>query len=132
MSSGFRILVVDDMPAVRLILRNMLEEAGFTDVIEAEDGEVAWKLIRNTVETGDPKPIRLVISDWNMPGMNGVDLLRAVRASAHTRELPFLLITGEGDPGLLDEAGAAGVTDLVIKPFTSAQLGEQVRRLAGG
>jgi two-component system chemotaxis response regulator CheY len=131
MGPSVRILVVDDMPAVRLIIRNMLEEAGFTQVIEAEDGEAAWKLIRNSVSAPPEHQIHVVICDWNMPGMTGIDLLRAVRGSAHTRELPFLMITGEGNPALHEEAAAAGVTDFVVKPFSSAQLSEQVSRLLG-
>jgi two-component system chemotaxis response regulator CheY len=132
MDASTRILVVDDMPAVRLILRNMLEEAGFTHVVEAEDGDVAWQAIRASIVGGPADRIGLVICDWNMPAMTGVELLRAVRANVHTRELPFLMVTAEGDRAHFEEAGAAGVTDYIVKPFDAAELARRIRTLTGG
>ena len=129
MDASIRILIVDDMPAVRMILRNALEEAGYRNVIEAEDGELAWQLIRSSIGASAGEAIKLVVCDWNMPGMTGIDLLRAVRASAHTRALPFLMVTGEGDRAHFEEAGIAGVTDYVVKPFSSAMLGQKIKAL---
>ena len=123
--SQLRFLIVDDMPAMRSIVRNMLEELGFARIEDAEDGETAWQLIRQSV--ADPEQaFGFVISDWNMPGMSGVDLLRAVRAFPHTRELPFLMVTAEGDQSHVNEALRAGVTDYVVKPFNSTQLREKI------
>lgn len=130
MAQSLRILIVDDMPAVRLILRNMLEEAGHGNVIEAEDGDVAWELIRSTIEGSEP-PIDLVIADWNMPRMSGVDLLRAVRSSPHTRDVHFLIVTAQGDPAHVSEALDAGATDYVVKPFDSPTLGRKIREITG-
>ncbi len=122
--SSLKVLVVDDMPAMRSILRNMLEEIGFGRVVEAEDGEHAWFLIRQAA--GEEGEIGLVIADWNMPGMSGVDLLRAVRSFQQTRDLPFFMVTGEGDRGHVSEAIRAGATDYVVKPFSAHQLGEKI------
>jgi two-component system chemotaxis response regulator CheY len=128
MSRSPRILIVDDMPAVRMILRNMLETAGYSDLVEAEDGEQAWELLRNSVDAAGIPAVRLIVSDWNMPGMTGIELLRAVRSDPALRHLPFLIITAEGDGSHLDEASAAGVTDYVVKPFGADHLSEQVAR----
>ncbi len=128
MSRSPRILIVDDMPAVRMILRNMLETAGYSDLLEAEDGEQAWELLKSSVDATGVSGVQLIVSDWNMPGMTGIELLRAVRSEASLRHLPFLIITAEGDGSHLDEASAAGVTDYVVKPFGAEQLAEQVAR----
>ena len=128
MNVALRILIVDDMPAVRLILRNMLENAGYRDVTEAEDGDFAWELIRATVE-GDGSPFDLVISDWTMPRMTGVDLLRAMRGSAHTRDIPVLIVTAQGDQAHVSEAMDAGATDYVVKPFSAQSLADKIREV---
>ena len=128
MDRSLRIIVVDDMPAMRSIVRNMLEDMGFTRIVEAEDGELAWHLIRNAAAT-PAEAIGLVIADWNMPGMSGVDLLRAVRSSAATRAVPFLMVTAKGDNAHIAEAVRAGVTDYVVKPFSGAQLGDKLSQL---
>jgi two-component system chemotaxis response regulator CheY len=121
-----RVLIVDDMPAMRSIVRNMLEEAGFKNIDEAEDGEMAWHLLRQSVNDSE-RPFSLVIADWNMPGsMSGVDLLRAIRALPHTRNLPFFMVTGQRDEKHLSEAMRAGVTGYVVKPFTAEQLREKL------
>ena len=122
---SLRILVVDDMPAMRSIVRNMLEELGFKRVAEAEDGEMAWQLIQQAA-ISPQKAFGMVISDWNMPGLSGVELLRAIRSSSHSREMPFFMVTAEGDRDHLAEAASAGVTDYVVKPFNAAQLAEKI------
>jgi two-component system chemotaxis response regulator CheY len=132
MSRSPRILIVDDMPAVRMILRNMLETAGYADLVEAEDGEQAWELLKSSVDEAGVPAVRLIVSDWNMPGMTGIELLRAVRSDPALRHLPFLIITAEGDGSHLDEASAAGVTDYVVKPFGADQLADQVARALTG
>ena len=132
MSRSPRILIVDDMPAVRMILRNMLETAGYADLVEAEDGEQAWELLKSSVDEAGVPAVRLIVSDWNMPGMTGIELLRAVRSDPALRHLPFLIITAEGDGSHLDEASAAGVSDYVVKPFGADHLAEQVARALTG
>ncbi|MBY0470023.1 response regulator [bacterium] len=120
-----KILVVDDMPAMRSILRGMLEELGFKEIHEAEDGDLAWEMLQ-AAATEPSGGFALVISDWNMPGMTGVDLLRALRSAKETRDIPFLMVTARGDQGHIAEATQAGVTDYVVKPFNAAQLGEKI------
>ena len=135
-NTRIKILIVDDMPVMRSIIRNMLEEAGFTSIEEAEDGETAWQLINqatnqatNQAGTDPANAIDLVISDWNMPGMSGADLLRALRTFPLTKELPFLMVTAEGDPAHVTEAVQAGVTGYIMKPFDSAQLREKISQI---
>lgn len=125
---NLRILVVDDMPAMRSIVRNMLLEIGFTRIVEAEDADQAWERIRFAIAPGgDPEgAFGLVVSDWNMPGMSGAELLRAVRGLSQTRDLAFLMVTAERSPDHLSEATHAGVTDYVIKPFNLGHLREKI------
>jgi two-component system chemotaxis response regulator CheY len=131
MGANLRILVVDDMPAVRSILRGMLEELGFERIVEAEDGEMAWQLVREAATSGGQE-FGLVIADWNMPGMSGADLLRAIRSFAPTRALPFFMVTAEGNRAHLAEAFHAGVTDYVVKPFSGRQLGDKIEKALRG
>ncbi len=127
---SIRVLIVDDMPAMRAILRDMLEQIGFRDIVDAEDGDSAWQLVKQETAAGS-NSFGLVISDWNMPGMSGVDLLRSMRSFGTTRELPFLMITGEGDHDHLAEAMNAGATDFVVKPFNVEQLAEKIESFFG-
>ena len=119
------------MPAMRSIVRNMLEEMGFSRISEAESGDIAWDLIRGA-SANPVEAFGLVIADWNMPGISGVDLLRAVRSFAHTRTLPFVMVTAEGDHKHLAEASRAGVTEYVVKPFNGAQLGDKISDVFSG
>lgn len=122
MGAGPRILVVDDMPAMRSIVRNMLGDLGYSRVDEAEDGELAWAMIQGSAE----QPFALIIADWNMPGMSGVDLLRATRSFVATRQVPFVMITAQGATTFLSEAARSGATGFIVKPFTAHELGERV------
>lgn len=126
MNPAIRVLVVDDMPAMRMILRNMLTAMGFTRIEEAEDGDVAWQMLRTAA--GIESAFGLVVADWNMTAMSGVELLRAVRGYPGTRSLPFLLVTAEGDREHLDEAFRAETTDYIVKPFTAEQLRAKIER----
>jgi two-component system chemotaxis response regulator CheY len=127
---NLRILLVDDMPAVRSLVRAMLADVGLTRIEEAEDGETAWLMVQRSA-THAKGPFQLVIADWNMPGMSGADLLRAVRGSNLTQEIAFFIITAQGDEAHLREALQAGVTDYVVKPFTGEQLIEKIRASFG-
>lgn len=136
---SLKILLVDDMPAMRSILRGMLEEIGFTRIVEAEDGEIAWQLIRQSALAGKGSgrvegagdALGLVIADWQMPAMSGVDLLRAIRNFPMTRSLPFLMVTAKGDVAHVSEATRAGVTDYVVKPFSATQLFDKICAIFG-
>ncbi len=120
------VLIVDDMPAMRIIMKNMLDEIGFVEIVQAEDGETALQFI----EEGEYK-FGLVISDWNLPGMSGVDLLRSVRYLNETKDLPFLMATARGNLTNLFDAALSGVSDYVVKPFNKNQLKEKIDIVLG-
>lgn len=106
------ILVVDDFNTMRRIVKNCLKQLGFNNVTEAEDGQVALQKMQN-------QEFKLVISDWNMPNMMGIDLLRAVRADEKLKTTPFLMVTAEAQKENVIEAAKAGVSNYIIKPFTA-------------
>jgi two-component system chemotaxis response regulator CheY len=111
-----RILIIDDMPSIRELVRNTLVTMGFKNIIEAEDGEqgLAMLIKNNTPENH----VQLVISDWNMPNMKGLDLLKHVRSSQEFAQLPFVLLTSESERDQVTEAVLAGVSQYIVKPFT--------------
>ena len=119
-----RVLVVDDMSSVRKLVAAICAQIGFTDVTEAENGEKAWTVI-NTAE----KPIGLVISDWSMPELTGIDLLKRVRADKRYAHLPFLLVTAEREAYQVKDALASGVSNYVVKPFTAQILTEKLEAI---
>lgn len=111
-----RFLVVDDFKTMRTIVKRTLQGLGFTDVEEAEDGNVAHQLVKKAIADG--RPFGCVVSDWNMPNMTGLDFLKAVRAEEPTKTLPFLLVTAENEQAQVVEAAKAGVSNYLVKPFT--------------
>jgi two-component system chemotaxis response regulator CheY len=115
------VLVVDDMLTMRKLVSKILKELGFTQITEAPNGADAW----NILSTGT-SPIGLVISDWNMPNMTGLDLLKKVRGDAKTAKLPFVMVTAEAEKHQIMAAIEAGVTNYVIKPFSAQQLQEKL------
>jgi two-component system, chemotaxis family, chemotaxis protein CheY len=117
-----RFLVVDDFSTMRRILRNLLKELGFMNVQEAEDGVDALAKLR--AETFD-----FVVSDWNMPNMNGIELLQAIRADAKLNHLPVLLVTAEAKKDNIIMAAKAGASGYVVKPFTAAKLDEKLMKI---
>lgn len=117
-----KFLVVDDFSTMRRIVRNLLKELGFTDVQEAEDGVDALAKLR----AGD---FEFVVSDWNMPNMTGIDLLRAIRADAKLKHLPVLMVTAEAKKENIIEAAQAGASGYVVKPFTAATLDEKLKKI---
>ena len=117
-----RFLVVDDFSTMRRIVRNLLKELGYTEVEEADDGSTA--LARLKAEKFD-----FVISDWNMPNMTGIDLLKAMRADAQLRHLPLLMITAEAKKENIVEAAQAGASGYIVKPFTAATLDEKLTKI---
>ncbi len=117
-----KILVVDDFSAMRKIIRNLLRDLGFTNSHEAEDGSVALPMLQGG-------GFDLLITDWNMPGMQGIDLLKAVRADEALSALPVLMVTAESKRDQIVEAAQAGVSGYVVKPFTAGTLEEKIRTI---
>lgn len=119
---NMKILVVDDFSTMRRIVRNLLKELGFANVHEAEDGVDALAKLRG----GD---FEFIVSDWNMPNMSGIDLLRAVRADPALKHLPLLMVTAEAKRENIIEAAQAGASGYVVKPFTAATLDEKLQKI---
>ncbi len=117
-----KFLVVDDFSTMRRIVRNLLKELGFTNVDEAEDGVIALQKLRN----GE---FDFVVSDWNMPNMTGIELLRAIRADASLKHLPLLMITAEAKKENIIEAAQAGASGYIVKPFTAGTLSEKLTKI---
>ncbi|MCE7033338.1 chemotaxis response regulator CheY [Lysobacter sp. GX 14042] len=122
MDKNIRILIVDDFSTMRRIVKNLLNDLGFTNTAEADDGTTAL------AELGKAS-FDLVITDWNMPGMPGIDLLRAIRADAAMKTLPVLMVTAEAKREQIIEAAQAGVNGYVIKPFTAATLNDKLAKI---
>jgi two-component system chemotaxis response regulator CheY len=116
-SPDCRILIVDDMSSIRDLVKNQLRTLGFKYILEAADGEEALRLLiqNNTPENR----IQLVISDWNMPNMKGIDLLKHVRASSEWANLPFVLLTSEAERDQVTEAVLSGASQYIVKPFSA-------------
>lgn len=108
-----RVLIVDDMMTMRKIVAKACKDIGFTELIEAADGQKAWEALQGT-----SPDIGLVISDWNMPNCTGIDLLKRVRADGRFKNLPFILLTAESEGHQVAEAVKAGVDNYIVKPFT--------------
>lgn len=119
---NMRFLVVDDFSTMRRIVRNLLKELGFTNVDEAEDGQVALHKLKNA-------QFEFVVTDWNMPNMTGIELLRAIRADAQLKHLPVLMVTAEAKKENIIEAATAGASGYVVKPFTAATLDEKLKKI---
>lgn len=117
-----KFLVVDDFSTMRRIVRNLLKELGFSNVQEAEDGVDALNKLR-----GDQ--FDFVVSDWNMPNMTGIELLRAIRGDAALKHLPVLMVTAEAKKENIIEAAQAGASGYVVKPFTAATLDEKLKKI---
>lgn len=114
-----RVLIVDDFSTMRRIIKNLLSDLGFTNSVEAEDGHSALSVLRQDA-------VELVITDWNMPGMSGIELLRAIRADPAFQTLPVLMVTAEAKREQIIQAAQAGVNGYIIKPFTAQTLEEKL------
>lgn len=121
---GMRILVVDDFQTMRRIVINLLRQLGFTNVVEAADGMLALEKVRDD-------NIDLVVSDWNMPNMSGMEFLRALRADEQYKTLPFIMVTAEGKKENVIAAVQAGVSNYIVKPFNAATLKEKLVKVIG-
>jgi two-component system chemotaxis response regulator CheY len=122
MSSALRFLIVDDFSTMRRMVRSVLNELGYSDVVEADDGSTALPILRQG-------GIDFLVTDVNMPGMAGLDLLRAVRADPKLAKMPVLLVTAEAKREQIVEAARAGVNGYVIKPFTAQTLKDKIDKI---
>ena len=122
LNTNMKILIVDDFSTMRRIIRNLLRDLGFTNTSEADDGSTALPMLKN----GD---FDFVVTDWNMPGMQGIDLLRAIRADEHLKHLPVLMVTAEAKREQIVAAAQAGVNGYIVKPFTAATLKEKLDKI---
>ena len=120
--TSLKVLVVDDMSTMRRIVKNVLKQIGFSDMVEAENGQDALNKLKTDGGFG------LVVSDWNMPVMQGIDFLRAIRADPDLKTLPFLMVTAEAQKENIIEAVQAGVSNYVVKPFTAEALQEKLEK----
>ena len=119
---NMKFLIVDDFSTMRRIVRNLLKEIGYTNADEAEDGQVALDMLKKD-------PFEFVVSDLNMPNMNGFELLRAIRADAQLKALPVLLVTAEAKKEDIITAAQAGASGYIVKPFTKATLEEKLNKI---
>ncbi|MDD5403157.1 MAG: chemotaxis response regulator CheY [Sulfuricella sp.] len=119
---NMKFLVVDDFSTMRRIVRNLLKELGFTNVDEAEDGVAALGKLKGS-------NFEFVVTDWNMPNMSGLELLKAIRADASLKHLPVLMVTAEAKKENIIEAAQAGASGYVVKPFTAATLEEKLNKV---
>jgi two-component system chemotaxis response regulator CheY len=122
MSAELRFLVVDDFSTMRRIVKNFLVDLGYSNVTEADDGNTALPILK-------AGGIDFLVTDWNMPGMPGLDLLKAVRADPALAKLPVLLVTAEAKREQIVEAAQAGVNGYVVKPFTAQTLKEKIEKI---
>jgi len=120
---NMKILVVDDFSTMRRIVRNLLKELGFANVHEAEDGVDGLNKLRNDGN------FEFVVSDWNMPNMTGIEMLRQIRADEKLKHLPLLMVTAEAKRENIIEAAQAGASGYVVKPFTAATLDEKLKKI---
>jgi len=120
---NIKILIVDDFATMRRIVKNILTQMGFKNFIEADDGTSAWTLIQKETD------IKLIVSDWNMPQMSGLELLKKVRADVRFAELPFLMVTAEAQKENIVEAVKNRVSNYIVKPFTPEVLHEKIEKI---
>ncbi len=123
-NKNMRILVVDDFATMRRIIKNILKQLGFTNIVDADDGTTAWEVLNKD-------KIDFIISDWNMPKMSGIELLRKVRSSEEFADLPFLMVTAEGQQENVIEAVQAGVSNYIVKPFTPEVFEQKIKKIFG-
>ena len=122
MDKSMKVLIVDDFSTMRRIIKNLLCELGFNNTVEADDGDSALPILK-------AGGIDFLITDWNMPNMAGIDLLKAVRADARLKDMPVLMVTAEAKRDQIVEAAQAGVSGYIIKPFTADTLREKIDKI---
>ena len=117
-----KILIVDDFSTMRRIIKNLLRDLGFNNTFEADDGLTALPMLKNS-------DFDFVVTDWNMPGMQGIDLLKAIRADDKLKHMPVLMVTAEAKREQIIAAAQAGVNGYVVKPFTAGTLKEKLEKV---
>nr|WP_036161469.1 chemotaxis response regulator CheY [Marinomonas ushuaiensis] len=122
MDKNMKILIVDDFSTMRRIIKNLLRDLGFTNTVEADDGTTALPILQGGT-------IDFLVTDWNMPGMTGIELLRAVRADEKLKTTPVLMVTAEAKRDQIIAAAQAGVNGYVVKPFTAVALKEKIEKI---
>ncbi len=120
--TSIKILIVDDFATMRRILKNILKQLDFKNLVEADDGTSAWEILEG-------QAIDLIISDWNMPKMTGLELLKKVRSSDQYKTTPFLMVTAEAQKQNVIEAVQAGVSNYVVKPFTAEAISDKLEKI---
>jgi two-component system chemotaxis response regulator CheY len=119
------ILIVDDFTTMRRIVKNILKQLGYENILEADDGASALEVLKR-------EKIQFIISDWNMPQMSGIELLKTVRATEEWKDLPFLMVTAEGQKENVIEAVKNKVNNYILKPFTPETLMEKINKIFEG
>ena len=122
LDKNMKVLVVDDFSTMRRIVKNLLRDLGFTNISEADDGSTALPMLKEG-------SFDFVVTDWNMPGMHGIDLLKAIRADSNLSHIPVLLITAEAKKEQIVMAAQAGVNGYIVKPFTAATLNAKIDKI---
>lgn len=121
-NKAMKILIIDDFPTMRRIIRNLLKDLGFENVDEAEDGAMGLEKLRGS-------NFEFVVSDWNMPNMDGLTMLQNIRADSNLAKLPVLMVTAEAKKDNIVAAAQAGANGYVVKPFTAATLEEKLNKI---
>lgn len=122
MDLSMKVLVVDDFATMRRILKGVLKEIGFTKIVEADDGSTALAVLKKD-------KVGLIVSDWNMPEVSGLELLKAVRGDDSMKNVPFLMVTAEGQKDSVVQAVQAGVDNYIVKPFTADTIKEKLEQI---
>lgn len=122
MDKHIKVLVVDDFATMRKVIRNLLKQVGYENIVEAEDGVNALRVLKS-------QKVDLIVSDWNMPNMTGLELLKAVRADEEINATPFLMVTAEALQDNVIAAVKAGVSNYIVKPFTAEVLNEKISKI---
>jgi two-component system chemotaxis response regulator CheY len=122
LDKNMKVLVVDDFSTMRRIIKNLLRDLGFTNISEADDGNTALPMLKD----GN---FDFVVTDWNMPGMQGIDLLKAIRADSNLSHIPVLMVTAEAKKEQIIMAAQAGVNGYIVKPFTAATLNAKLDKI---
>lgn len=126
-SQESKFIIIDDFATTRKVIKKILSELGYANIDEAEDGASALSMIQKSTKAGTP--YNCIISDWNMPNMPGIELLKVCKSDPTLKEIPFMLVTAEGEQKLIMEAAKAGVSDYVVKPFTTETFKEKLKKV---
>jgi two-component system, chemotaxis family, chemotaxis protein CheY len=122
MNLKMKVLIVDDFATMRRIVRNVLKQIGFTTMVEADNGKAALKVLKK-------EKIDLILCDWNMPEMPGIDLLKAIKSDDELKNIPFVMVTAEAQKDNIIEAVKAGVSSYIVKPFTAETVTEKLNTI---